>query len=141
MRSESENFYGSMPLLLKVEFHAFSKEIKKQVREEQDGICAMCGGMGRLECHHIVPQNALKGIGITGRDNRANAVGLCNGKTGKGIGSKDDCHEVADSKAITERQFFYNGRFVKLDELPSDLYTQGAYNRMPKRRRRRYQHK
>lgn len=132
---ESE-FYGSMPLLLNVCFHAFSKEIKKQVNEEQNYECDMCHQrVNWMGPHHIVPENALKGKGIKGKNVRENAVGLCSGENGRGMNSPDDCHEVADQKAIRENKFWHNGRFVDLNELDPSTYSgclrPRNLNRMP----------
>lgn len=115
-----------MPLLLNVEFFAFGKEIKRQVRKEQEGRCALCGDVvPELEIHHRVPANALRhGMnGVKGYDMKQNAVGLCHGEFGKGKGSEDDCHERADRKAIEEHLFFKNGRFVRLEEIEPEIYT------------------
>jgi len=64
-------------------FLAFSKELKKQVRKEQKGVCADCGEKPKkLEIHHIIPQS------MGGSDTRDNAVGLC-----------PNCHQEWDEKA------------------------------------------
>jgi len=115
---ESE-FYGSMPLLLNVCFHAFSKEIKKQVREEQGGICAISGQKARLEIHHRVPQ--CKG----GSDRIENAIGLAGERSG------NDVHEKYDRLAIDQNLFLHpDGRLVTRDEMPPECFK-GNYNRMP----------
>lgn len=120
-----EGFYGSMPLLLKVEFHAFSKEIKKKVREEQGGICAISGQKTKLEIHHRVPQ--CKG----GSDRKENAVGLA------GERSREDIHEKYDRLAIDQNLFLHpDGRLVTRDEMPEECFR-GNYNRMPQVRKRR----
>ena len=117
--------FGSMPLLLKVEFHAFSKEIKKQVREEQGGICAISGQKARLEIHHRVPQ--CKG----GSDRIENAVGLA------GERSREDTHEKYDRLAIDNNLFLHpDGRLVTRDEMPPECFKHQNYNRMPQCRRR-----
>jgi len=116
--------FGSMPLLLKVEFHAFSKEIKKQVREEQGGICAISGQKARLEIHHRVPQ--CKG----GSDRIENAIGLA------GERSQEDIHEKYDRLAIDQNLFLHpDGRLVTRDEMPSECFKNQNYNRMPERRK------
>lgn len=118
--------FGSMPLLLKVEFHAFSKEIKKQVREEQGGICAISGQKVRLEIHHRVPQ--CKG----GSDRIENAVGLA------GERSREDTHEKYDRLAIDNNLFLHpDGRLVTRDEMPPECFKHQNYNRMPQVRNRR----
>ena len=118
--------FGSMPLLLKVEFHAFSKEIKKQVREEQGGICAISGQKARLEIHHRVPQ--CKG----GSDRIENAVGLA------GERSREDTHEKYDRLAIDNNLFLHpDGRLVTRDEMPPECFKNQNYNRMPQARNRR----
>lgn len=118
------DFYGSMPLLLDVCFHAFSKEIKKQVREEQGGICAVSGQKARLEIHHRVPQ--CKG----GSDRKENAVGLAGEK------SPIDVHEKFDRLAIDNNLFLHpDGRLVTREEMPQECFRNN-YG-MPKRRKRR----
>ena len=122
---ESE-FYGSMPLLLKVRFHAFSKEIKKQVREEQGGLCAVSGQKARLEIHHRVPQ--CKG----GSDRIENAIGLAGERSG------NDVHEKYDRLAIDQNLFLHpDGRLVTRDEMPPECFKNQNYNRMPQVRKRR----
>lgn len=127
---ESE-FFGSMPLLLKVEFHAFSKEIKKQVIEEQGGRCAVSGVKGRLEIHHRIPQCKQ------GSDKRENAVGLLGERSG------NDVHEKYDRLAIDDNLFLHpDGRLVTRSEMPPECFKHQNYNRMPQcrsrgRRRRR----
>ena len=121
-----EGFYGSMPLLLKVEFHAFSKEIKKQVREEQGGKCAVTGLRGSLEIHHRVPQ--CKG----GSDRIENAVGLLGERSG------NDVHEKYDRLAIDNNLFLHpDGRLVTRSEMPPECFKNQNYNRMPKIRNHR----
>lgn len=121
-----EGFYGSMPLLLKVEFHAFSKEIKKQVREEQGGKCAVTGLRGSLEIHHRVPQ--CKG----GSDRIENAVGLLGERSG------NDVHEKYDRLAIDNNLFLHpDGRLVTRSEMPLECFKNQNYNRMPKIRNHR----
>lgn len=121
-----EGFYGSMPLLLKVEFHAFSKEIKKKVREEQGGKCAVTGLRGSLEIHHRVPQ--CKG----GSDRIENAVGLLGERSG------NDVHEKYDRLAIDNNLFLHpDGRLVTRSEMPLECFKNQNYNRMPKIRNHR----
>jgi Restriction endonuclease len=61
-------------------FLAFSKELKEQVRKEQEGRCDWCGKkVKKLQIHHIIPQS------MGGSDTRENAVGLC-----------EDCHRHWD---------------------------------------------
>lgn len=115
---------------------AFSKAIKEQVNEEQDHECAMCHHRVRwFGPHHIVPENALKNMGIKGKDCRENAVGLCSGEWGRGENSPDDCHERADQMAIREHKFWHNGRFVDLSEIDPSTYTSCHY-RPPESRNR-----
>ena len=118
--------FGSMPLLLKVEFHAFSKEIKKQVRQEQEGKCAVTGLRGSLEIHHRLPM--CKG----GSDKIENAVGLL------GERSDNDIHEKYDRLAIDNNLFLHpDGRLVTRDEMPPECFKNQNYNRMPQVRNRR----
>jgi len=126
MRNEFENFYGSMPLLLNVCFHAFSKEIKKQVRQEQEGKCAVTGLRGSLEIHHRLPM--CKG----GSDRIENAVGLLGERSG------NDVHEKYDRLAIDNNLFLHpDGRLVTRDEMPPECFKNQNYNRMPQVRNRR----
>ena len=121
-----EGFYGSMPLLLKVEFHAFSKEIKKQVREEQGGKCAVTGISGALEIHHRVPQCR------NGSDRIENAVGLLGERSG------NDIHEKYDRLALDQGLFLHpDGRLVTRSEMPPECFKNQNYNRMPKIRNHR----
>lgn len=87
----------------------FSKEIRRQVREDQEGHCDVCDHkMGRfLPIHHIIPKSfvhELRGfvdsctytqfrVFIHSKDN---AIGLCN-----------ICHPLADSLAINNH--IYHG--------------------------------
>lgn len=123
--------YGSMPLLLSVEFHAFGKEIKKRVREEQGGLCAVSGCSGRLEIHHRVPK--CKG----GSDRIENAVGLLGERSG------NDVHEKYDRLAIDNNLFLHpDGRLVTRSEMPQECFKRQDYNRMPQvRRNKRRSHR
>lgn len=76
--------------LIAISFFAFSRELKDQVRKEQNNICAGCGRkVKKLTIHHIVPQT------MGGSDTRNNAVGLCR-----------DCHDYYDELAFKEGKFF-----------------------------------
>jgi len=76
--------------LYAISFLAFPKELKKQVRREQKGICADCGRKPKkLEIHHIIPQS------MGGADTRDNAVGLC-----------PECHEKWDELAFLKKIFY-----------------------------------
>ena len=117
---------GSLYALYQLSTAGFGRVVKKQVVQEQEGRCALCGQYhgNNLQCHHITPANALKHRGIMGKDSRDNAVGLC----------RNGCHEEADYKAIHQGLFYQNGDFVTLDRIDQDTYKLG-YNRMPKRRK------
>lgn len=93
----------------------FSNEVKQHVREKQAGHCLICGRVTCLEIHHEVPENALKPLGIRGKCNEENAVGLCN-PNGHG------CHDLANKKAINEHLFFKDGKFVPLSEIDPIQY-------------------
>ena len=109
--------FGSMPLLLKVEFHAFSKEIKKQVRQEQEGKCAVTGLRGSLEIHHRLPM--CKG----GSDRIENAVGLLGERSG------NDIHEKYDRLAIDNNLFLHpDGRLVTKGEMPEECFKHQNYS-------------
>jgi uncharacterized protein with PIN domain len=70
--------------LYALSFFAFSKELKKQVRKEQKGVCDWCGRkVKKLQIHHIIPQS------MKGKDTRENAVGLC-----------PDCHRYWDELSL-----------------------------------------
>jgi ssDNA-binding Zn-finger/Zn-ribbon topoisomerase 1 len=76
--------------LYAISFLAFPKELKQQVRREQKGICADCGGKPKkLEIHHIIPQS------MGGSDTRDNAVGLC-----------PECHDKWDALAFLKGIFY-----------------------------------
>jgi len=69
--------------LIAIGFCSFPREIRNQVRKEQEGICAWCGNKPKvLEVHHIIP-SSLGGKNIIG-----NAIGLCH-----------ECHQKADTMA------------------------------------------
>lgn len=109
--------FGSMPLLEKVCFHAFGKEVKKAIREEQGGVCAVTGVKGRLEIHHRVPQ--CKG----GSDKRENAVGLLGERSG------NDVHEKYDRLAIDNNLFLHpDGRLVTKGEMPEECFKHQNYS-------------
>jgi len=77
----------ALALLYGLSFLAFSKELKRQVRKEQEGICADCGGKPeKLQIHHIIPES------MGGPDTRDNAVGLC-----------PECHKKWDELAIKKK--------------------------------------
>ncbi len=74
--------------LTAIAFCSFPKEIRKQVRAEQNNQCADCGvKVKKLEVHHIVPES--KG----GSQTRDNAIGLCH-----------ECHIIWDSRAGVQPQ-------------------------------------
>lgn len=93
----------------------FSNEVKHHVREKQAGHCLICGRVTCLEIHHKIPENALKPLGIRGKCNEENGVGLCN-PNGHG------CHDLANKKAINEHLFFKDGKFVELSEIDPNQY-------------------
>ena len=144
---ETLGFNPDSPLLKHVRFFSFPKEVKLRVNEEQNFECDMCHHrVAWMGPHHIVPENALKNMGIKGKDCRENAVGLCSGEWGRGENSPDDCHEIADQMAIREHKFWHNGRFVDLSEIDPSTYS-GDFRRMPesraeyhKHRKRRHKH-
>ncbi|MEM5811012.1 MAG: HNH endonuclease [Candidatus Aenigmatarchaeota archaeon] len=79
-------FYFSLASLglLAISFFAFPLELKKQVREQQNNICAMCGRkVKKLQIHHRTPQ------AFGGQDTIENAIGLCS-----------KCHKIADERAF-----------------------------------------
>ena len=121
--------FGSMPLLLNVEFFAFGKEVKNRVRLEQDGICAVSGVKGYLEIHHRVPQ--CKG----GSDRIENAVGLLGTRSG------NDVHEKYDRLALDKNLYLHpDGRLVTRSEMPQECFKNENYNSMPRRRKCRKKH-
>lgn len=118
----------------------FSNEIKNQINQEQDFHCARCGNeVNWMGPHHIIPENALKPVGIRGKNIKENGIGLCSGEWGRGENSPDDCHEVADQKAIKEHLFWHNGRFTDLSEIDPSTYIQ-CKAEMPKCRKKHKHH-
>ena len=98
----------------------------KQVREEQEGKCAVTGLRGSLEIHHRLPM--CKG----GSDRIENAVGLLGERSG------NDVHEKYDRLAIDNNLFLHpDGRLVTRDEMPPECFKHQNYNRMPQVRNRR----
>jgi len=80
--------------LYTISFLAFSKELKEQVRKEQEGRCDWCGKkVKKLQIHHIIPQR------MKGSDTRENAVGLC-----------EDCHRYWDELSL--QGVFYGKRQI-----------------------------
>lgn len=49
----------------------FTRTTKKQVYEEQNGCCAVCGAKTHLQYHHIIPAS------MNGSRERCNCVGVC----------------------------------------------------------------
>lgn len=74
-------------------YGGFSEEVKKTVKEAQNGQCHYCGREACLEVHHIIPKSQHKEYGLTRQEIhcRHNAVGLCNG-----------CHQLMDNLALQE---------------------------------------
>ena len=102
---------------------SFKQEIKEQVWEEQDGLCADGCGKKIDEYHHIVPEKALRSRGIRGKNVRENAVGLA-----------FDCHKhIWDEKMFHGE--FYPG--VSLSEIDSSTYASYQTSHRKKKRRRR----
>lgn len=75
----------------------FPEKVRKEVRKAQGGRCADCGQQGHLECHHIIPRQFHRRVGLTAQETqcRHNAVGLC-----------ADCHGKWDRLATREGVFF-----------------------------------
>lgn len=91
MVEKEKLFYFSLASLglFALSFFAFSKELKEQVRKEQEGICGMCGRrVKKLQIHHRIPQS------LGGKDTRENAIGLCS-----------SCHKIADRLAFKFGKF------------------------------------
>jgi len=126
MKKEGYLSLISLGILTSIPFFAFSKEVKKQVREEQDNTCAVTGKRGKLEIHHRVPQ--CKG----GSDRIENAVGLLGERSG------NDIHEKYDRLALDQGLFLHpDGRLVTRSEMPLECFKNQNYNRMPKIRNHR----
>jgi hypothetical protein len=101
----------------------------------------MCGeDVGYMPPHHRIPENALKGIGIKGKNVEGNAVCLCSGENGNGENSSDDCHEKADQMAIKKRLFWYDGEFVPLDKIPEDIYSISEKGKQREHRKKKHKH-
>ena len=76
----------ALPLLglVGISLLAFNRDIKQQIRKEQNNICADCGTkVKKLQVHHLRPQSR------GGSDNISNGIGLC-----------PPCHQEADIKAL-----------------------------------------
>lgn len=84
----------ALPLLglVGISLLSFPSGIKRQVRKEQNNICAKCETkVKKLQIHHIIPQS------MGGSDKRSNAVGLC-----------PPDHNEADIEALEKGIFFPN---------------------------------
>lgn len=112
-----------------VSFGSFSKEIKKQVREEQGNICADCGmPTTRLEIHHRVPQ--CQG----GTDRIENAMGLCGPRV-------NDCHEKWDKLALEEHLYASEAlKPVTKAEMPRECIKGNWCNTFKDRQRKKRRH-
>ncbi len=86
---------------------AFSREIKDQIRQEQNGCCAACGKKCKTQIHHIIPQ------GMGGSDERVNGVGLC-----------ADCHKIWDEHA--REGIIYPG--ISIQEAKPEMWKNGKKN-------------
>lgn len=75
---------------------AFSKRVRLEVYERQNGKCAMCGRhLPRLQTHHIVPHC------MSHDDSEENAVGLC-----------PECHRYADEMALKHHIFYPDSKII-----------------------------
>lgn len=93
---------------------AFSKEVKRQVRQDQHNICAETGIQTRkLEIHHQLPQC------MGGSDRIENAIGLAGEK------DKIDAHEKYDRLAI-DNGIMFNGKPISEAE-PSQIKNQNKW--------------
>lgn len=106
----------------------FSKEVKREIREEQEGICAVSHQrVDLLEIHHRYPQ--CKG----GSDKKINGVGLAgeNCYTVYGILS-EDVHEYLDREALQHNRYLHpDGRMVSKEELPVECFKNQTVAEMP----------
>lgn len=66
----------------------FSKQTKRDIRNEQDGRCAICGSKAHLQIHHIKP------ISHGGGKDKENAVGVC-----------AYCHKKLDNEALHNHHY------------------------------------
>ena len=133
-------FGGSLYAIYELSKLSFSHAIKERVREKQNNRCDLCGEeVEQMQVHHRVPENGLKRMGIRGKDVEENAVALCSGENGRGEGSPDDCHEIADCNAIHKRLFWNGSSFVPLECMPPETYVTFHQNerRTKKKRGRR----
>jgi len=69
---------GSLALLYCAAWWGFSRQVKEEVWERQNGVCGEenCN-KPILEYHHKIPERALLPKGIRGKNIAENAVGLC----------------------------------------------------------------
>lgn len=66
----------------------FSGGVRKEIKDEQDDCCQICGERGHLTIHHKKP------IVQGGCGDKTNGVGLCRGEDTK------NCHDIADTLTI-----------------------------------------
>jgi len=125
MRSERLFSIASLGVLATATLWGFNRKIKKEINERQNGKCAMCDHEIQ-EYHHIIPERALirRSDRVKGKNIPENGVGVCDGRWGRGVGSRDDHHEIMDRKAINERLFWNGSEFVPLDQVDKGTYTQ-----------------
>lgn len=112
---------GSLTLLYATLWWGFSKDIKRQVYEEQGGVSPE--GKPIEEYHHIVPEKALRGQGIRGKNVRENCVGL-----------SFEEHKHKWDRLMFEG-IFYPG--VTIDQIDKETYVSGHFARSRKRRKRK----
>lgn len=67
----------------------FPKEVKKEVKKEQEHRCAICGQAACLEVHHKIPSCH------NGGKEKENAVGLCS-----------VCHQYFDNLALHQHRYY-----------------------------------
>lgn len=89
--------------------HNFTKEIREQIRHEQQNRCALCGAETHLTIHHKQPQSE------GGPSTRDNAVGLC----------RTPCDDHIDHLTINKRI-----PFEQIMERGVSYYLQGSSDRL-----------
>lgn len=107
---------------------AFSKEIKREIRSEQENICAYSGQrVDLLEIHHRYPM--CKG----GSNNKINGVGLAGQESYTVYGvMAQDTHEYLDQMALKENLYLHpDGRMVPKEELPPECFKNESIACMP----------
>lgn len=101
----------------------FSDETKDQVREEQNGSCALCGKKcngHQMQIHHKIP------VSMGGTGTRENAIGLCR--------KPRPCHELFDQLALKYGIFYDDVRMQMGQEYIVGVRTELLMNNDERKR-------